>query len=202
MDAQHTTQVGIGPQVVFLDYHGVLTGLDAPALRSPPHIQFLSKAVVQALVSLSTYHLFVVSNQPGVALGDFSEIVLVRAVKQITADLQDLGVRLDGFLYCPHHPSALSSPYRTPCRCRKPSDLLVRQAIDSLGVGNARCLLVGDTLETDIACATNAGIGAVWITQSPDASAEGGVRPCASFGSLFAAVPFIHEFFARGNTDT
>ena len=63
---------------------------------------------------------------------------------------------------------------------RKPGPLLVRRALDALGIEPLRAVMVGDRCSTDIAAARAAGVPAVWI-ESPDAD---GAEPDAAIASL------------------
>ena len=60
------------------------------------------------------------SNQSGVARGFFTLPQLWDAVTELVRQLDDAGVRLDGFYWCPHHPDGTVDGYALSCTCRKP----------------------------------------------------------------------------------
>jgi HAD superfamily hydrolase (TIGR01549 family) len=60
---------------------------------------------------------------------------------------------------------------------RKPNPAFLLAAAEALGVTAAECLVVGDTLESDIAAARAAGIRSVWVNRSSAASLADSPRP-------------------------
>jgi histidinol-phosphate phosphatase family protein len=106
-------------RAVFVDKDGTLVA-DVPYNVDPARTR-LAAGASEGVAALSNagYEVFVVSNQPGVALGFFDEAQLDRNRTHLEALLDGT---LSGFYYCPHHPEA-------GCRCRKPSPgLLLRAA--------------------------------------------------------------------------
>jgi histidinol-phosphate phosphatase family protein len=96
------------------------------------------------------YEVIVVSNQPGVALGRFTEDAL-QCVEQRLREL----VPLDGFYYCPHAADA-------GCGCRKPAAGLLERAACEHALELADCWLIGDILD-DVEAGHRAGCRAMLI---------------------------------------
>ena len=189
-------------KAVFCDYHGVLTGLSQRAVRHPPGISNVKREALTALRLLKQYRLYIVSNQPGVAFGDFSEFQLVRAINGFVESLRDQGIVLSGFFYCPHHPNGRMPGYSLACTCRKPNPLLLDRALSANRILKSDAVFVGDTLETDIACANAAGIKSIWISKNhKSADPTRQLRPTWLEASLKDAVPRIHECLTVNQTE-
>jgi histidinol-phosphate phosphatase family protein len=97
-----------------------------------------------------------VSNQSGVARGIFPESALAPVEERLRSMLAALGVALDGFYYCPHHPQASERAYAVACDCRKPAAGLIARAATEHGIDAARSWLVGDILN-DVEAGRRAG---------------------------------------------
>lgn len=190
--------VELTTRIVLVDYHGVLTDLNPECLASPPHVRFLRHDSLTALKQLAGHHLFIISNQAGVAFGDYQECELSAAIEMFIEDLEHVGVPITKFFYCPHHPDAKVLAYKSPCVCRKPSPYYVHQAIRAVSQGSARCVLVGDNLTTDIECAIAAGINSVWINSNRLPMLTGGIIPDAICSTLLEAVPLINQYLING----
>ncbi len=103
------------------------------------------------------YLAIVITNQAGVARGYFSEAMVQDIHKQMTADLETSGARLDAIYYCAHHPSVGEPPYQLDCDCRKPKPGLLLQAARDHDIDLANSWMVGDRY-SDIELAANAGV--------------------------------------------
>lgn len=112
----------------------------------------------------------VVTNQSAVARGLLSEPGLTAIHSEIQARLQRRGASLDGFYYCPHHPTTGNDPYRTTCSCRKPQPGLILQAANELGLDPLLSFMVGDS-GIDIESGRRAGCRTVLIAD-PDGGQE------------------------------
>ncbi len=149
-------------RAVFLDKDGTLIE-DLPYNVDPDEIQF-GPGVSEALLLLQKhgFRFFVVSNQPGVALGFFHESAL-RGVEQRLAQLfEEAGADLEGFYYCPHSPKGNLLRYTRECECRKPSPGLILRAAREHGIAPERSWMIGDILD-DIESGRRAGCRTVLI---------------------------------------
>lgn len=102
------------------------------------------------------FALVIISNQSGIGLGLYGHVEVHALHDRLAQELAMAGVRLDGILYCPHHPSG------GRCLCRKPGSLLLERAIARHGIDPARSLMIGDR-ERDVRAAESAGVRGVLI---------------------------------------
>lgn len=136
-----------GDRAVFVDKDGTLIE-DVPYNVDPVQIRFTPRAVEGLrLLADRGYRLFIVSNQPGVALGRFAEAALETVERHISGELRDHGIRLDGFYYCPHLPHGAIPRYAIACGCRKPGSGLLERAARDHGIKLTRSWMVGDILD-------------------------------------------------------
>src|SRR3954452_25243670 len=100
---------------VFLDKDGTLIE-DVPYNIDPERIR-LAAGVAEGLPRLHSagFSLIVISNQSGVARGYFAEAEIVPVRERLRELLKGVGVELDGFYYCPHHPEGVVPGYSMTC---------------------------------------------------------------------------------------
>jgi histidinol-phosphate phosphatase family protein len=137
---------------VFIDKDGTLVD-NIPYNVDPEQIR-LAPGAGECIAALHSREIpvFVVSNQPGVALGLFTAEKL-EAVKARLQELLDNA--LQGFYFCLHHP-------RAGCRCRKPHPGLLLRAAREHGVSLQRSWMVGDILD-DIEAGRRAGCHTILV---------------------------------------
>lgn len=136
-----------GGRAVFLDKDGTLIE-NVPYNIDPSRIRFTARAIDGLrLLADQGFRLFVVSNQPGVALGRFSEEALDAVERHIRDELREHGIGLEGFYYCPHLPHGAIPRYAIACRCRKPGSELLERAARDHGIALPRSWMVGDILD-------------------------------------------------------
>jgi D-glycero-D-manno-heptose 1,7-bisphosphate phosphatase len=87
-----------------------------------------------------------VTNQAGIARGYYQEWDVKKLHQWINDTLTQIGARIDGFYYCPHHPTEGIKGYKRRCDCRKPSPGLYRQAIHDFNIDCSKSYVVGDKL--------------------------------------------------------
>lgn len=191
-----------GERAVFVDKDGTLVE-DLPYNVDPSCIKFTNGAAdALRLLADRGFRIFVISNQPGVALGRFSEDALSAVERHISAALRGNGVTLEGFYYCPHLPNGAIARYAVVCSCRKPgSGLLVRAARDH-GLELARCWMVGDILD-DIEAGRRARCRTILIDNGNETEWDlrGERRPEAVAHNLFAAAQIILASAAGGRAE-
>jgi D-glycero-D-manno-heptose 1,7-bisphosphate phosphatase len=102
------------------------------------------------------FKVIVVSNQPGMAKGHFSEAVFEETREKMHRELEREGAALDGEFYCLHHPEAKDARFKAVCACRKPKPGLLLRAAETMDIDLAQSWMIGDGL-TDIEAGEKAG---------------------------------------------
>lgn len=142
---------------VFLDRDGTLIR-DRVHAADPATVAPLPGVVVgMRALQEAGYVLVVVSNNSGVARGLFTAAEAQAMGQRLVAVLADEGVKLGGYYFCPHHPSAGQvERFARSCDCRKPRPGMLLRAADELGLDLARSWMVGD-LPSDVGAGRAAG---------------------------------------------
>lgn len=138
-------------EAVLCDRDGTLI-VDVPYNGDPARVEPLP-TVASALDRLRAAGLpvAVVSNQSGVARGDFTSRDLARVMDRV----EELLGPFAAIVWCPHLPEAA-------CACRKPRPGLVRDAARLLGVAPERCAVIGD-IAADVEAAQAAGAWGILV---------------------------------------
>ena len=158
--------IGSMRPAVFLEKDGTL--LEKEARADQGRIR-LRPGAVDALLLLSGlgFEIFVVSNQPGVARGEFP----AGALDAVAAHLDDLflahGFKLSGCYWCPHDPEGSITHYAFECACRKPMPGLIEAAAHEHELDLARSWVIGADVD-DIEAGVRAGCNTVWIGDDDD----------------------------------
>jgi D-glycero-D-manno-heptose 1,7-bisphosphate phosphatase len=131
---------------VFLDKDGTLVedeplNIDMSRLRFYPDV-FPALRLLQR----AGFALVIVTNQGGVAQGRFTEADVWEMKSYLRHRLEEAGISLKGFYYCPHHPDGIVEPYAINCLCRKPQPGLLMQASCELRIDMSQSWMVGDIL--------------------------------------------------------
>lgn len=149
-------------RAVFLDKDGTLIE-DVPYNVDPARI-LLAPGAGEGLRLLAEagFHLFVVSNQSGVAHGYFEGPALEAVTHRVNELLAAHGVRIEAFYFCPHHPEGRVAEYARHCGCRKPESGLILRAAADHRIDLARSWCIGDILN-DVEAGRRAGCQTVLL---------------------------------------
>jgi D,D-heptose 1,7-bisphosphate phosphatase len=128
----------------FLDRDGTLNE-DTGYVHRPDQFRWLPGATetIRLLNDLG-YLVLVITNQAGIARGYYRESDVVALHAWMNGQLRPLGVHIDAFYFCPHHPTDGIGEYRIACDCRKPAPGLVMQAARDWHVDMSRSIACGD----------------------------------------------------------
>lgn len=159
-------------RAVFLDRDGTLNE-EKDYLHRVAELVLLP-GVPEALSRLrrAGFLLIVVTNQSGVARGFFDERAVARLHRHLQRELQRRGAGIDGFYYCPHHPTEGVAPYRLACDCRKGAPGMLLQAAVEHGIDLAGSFMVGDK-RADIEAGLAAGCRPILVRTGYGAATAG-----------------------------
>jgi D-glycero-D-manno-heptose 1,7-bisphosphate phosphatase len=143
------------------------------------------------------YRLFVASNQSGVARGYFTYAAVSDLNRRIADHLGGLGISVEAFAFCPHHPEGRVAEYARACDCRKPAPGMLRSLAAEYGLDLGRSYMVGDN-ESDALAGINAGAQGVWLRPDAGASTAAGrldnPRKIKEFASLLDFARNLRDF--------
>ena len=151
-------------RAVFLDRDGVINAMvyqaefgliDSPA--NPDEFELLP-GVGEAVKTINQlgFLAIVISNQPGMAKGKFTEELLEATKLKMHQELAAYGAHLDAVYYCVHHPDAAVPEYKVKCECRKPRPGLLLRAAEEWDIDLQRSYFVGDGI-SDVVAGQRAG---------------------------------------------
>jgi len=144
---------------LFLDRDGVLN-IDHGYVGTRERFEWMPGALdAIRLAAQSGWHVFVVTNQSGVARGFYDEAA-VRALLDWMAEQARLaGGTIDDARYCPYHEDAAVEAYRRAHHWRKPLPGMLLDLLRAWELDPARCLMIGDQ-PSDLAAGKAAGVAA------------------------------------------
>jgi len=150
-------------KAVFLDRDGTLNSDEGHYYIYRPEDFTFNPGVVEGIRRLNEagYLVVVVTNQGGVAKGEYTCKDVEHLHAHMQNELAQAGAHVDKIYYCPHHDSV------APCPCRKPSPYLIEQAIAELDIDRSTAIFIGDG-SRDMAAAAAAGIRGILIPKNSD----------------------------------
>ncbi|MBY5758151.1 HAD-IIIA family hydrolase [Rhizobium leguminosarum] len=164
----HAVHLSVRRPAVFFDCDGVLNeDVGGHGVIHPDQVKLIGRAGEAVRLAREAGFLTVaVTNRPQVAKGLLDESGLDHVLGRLEAELAKDGGVLDRIYFCPHHPDK-GFPNEIPelkidCACRKPGDLMIRQAMTELPVEKSKSVIIGDSLR-DIGAARKAGIWAYGV---------------------------------------
>ena len=145
-------------KAVFLDRDGVLD-IDKGYIYRPDQVEWVQGArEAVALLHRLGYAIYVVTNQSGIARGYYTQKDMEALHVYMAKEMEKAGGQIDGFYFCPHHPTKGVIPELTiECNCRKPRPGMILQAMADHDLSREGSFLIGDN-ESDVQAALAAGI--------------------------------------------
>lgn len=143
---------------LFLDRDGVIN-VDHNYVGSRDRFEWIPGArEAMAHATRAGWHVFIVTNQSGVARGYYPEAAVHDLLGWIGDEVRAIGGTVDDARYCPFHPTDQALPaYRAISDWRKPAPGMLLDLIRVWELDPARCLMIGDQ-ETDLRAAAAAGV--------------------------------------------
>lgn len=160
-------------KAVFLDKDGTIIP-DIPYNVDPNKIT-LSESVIEGLQMLQSngYLLVIVSNQAGIAHGYFDMEQLHALQNVLSRMCAKMGIYLDGFYYCPHHPEGVVNSFAKDCDCRKPEPGMLLLAAEQMNIDLASSWMIGDILN-DVEAGNRAGCKSILVDNGNETEWEEG----------------------------
>lgn len=157
--AQAAIPEALRRRALFLDRDGVIN-IDHGYVGSRDRFDWVDGAR-EAIASATKagWHVFIVTNQSGVARGRYDEAAVHDLHAWIGDEVRAIGGTVDGVRYCPFHPQGDLLRYRALSDWRKPAPGMLLDLIREWELDPSRCLMIGDQ-ETDIAAANAASVAA------------------------------------------
>ncbi|MBS0993777.1 HAD-IIIA family hydrolase [Gluconobacter cerinus] len=115
-----------------------------------------------AKITDSGHHVFIVTNQSGIARGLYTEDHLEQLMSWVIDTIREHGGTVDDWRYCPMHPEAVVDRYRGQSPNRKPSPGMILDLSSRWELDPARCVMFGDQT-SDIQAAEAAGIEGIRV---------------------------------------
>ncbi len=144
-------------RALFLDRDGVVN-VDHGYVGSREHFEWMpgAREAIRAATE-ADWHVFVITNQSGVARGLYDESAVVALHDWMADEARRAGGTIDDIRYCPFHPDGVVAAYRRVSDWRKPAPGMLLDLMRAWELDAGRCVVVGDQ-ESDMAAAAAAGI--------------------------------------------
>ena len=142
---------------LFLDRDGVLN-IDHGYVGSRDRWEWVQNA--REAVALATghgWHVFLVTNQAGVARGLYGQNEVDSLLAWAADELRAAGGTLDDWRYCPYHKEGTVEAYRRDSDWRKPAPGMLLDLIRAWDLEPRHCVMVGDK-DLDMQAAAAAGV--------------------------------------------
>ena len=136
-------------RAVFLDRDGTIIE-DRGHLRDPSQVIFFPDAVDALRRLQQAFHLFIVTNQPGVAVGEITSTDVDRVNAHVIAQLAKAGVEITDVYVCPHS-------RQDGCSCIKPHPYFLQEAAKQYQLDLPQSFTVGyHPHDVELACRAGA----------------------------------------------
>ncbi len=142
---------------LFLDRDGVLN-LDHGYVGSRDRWEWVHNArEAVAFAAAHGWHVFLVTNQAGIARGLYGEADVDALLVWAADELRRAGGTLDDWRYCPYHTEAKIDSYRRDSEWRKPAPGMLIDLLRAWSIDPRHCVMVGDK-DIDMQAAAAAGV--------------------------------------------
>ena len=109
------------PKAVFIDRDGTINEDRGYVYRIEDFIIIPGALEALNLLTEKNIQIYVITNQSGIALGEYTENDFRKLTHHMLSLFQNHGIRVKDVLFCPHHPEGTVPHYRKICDCRKPA---------------------------------------------------------------------------------
>jgi D-glycero-D-manno-heptose 1,7-bisphosphate phosphatase len=148
---------------LFLDRDGVINADKGYVSRVEDFEWIEGAAEAIANFNRRGWHVFVVTNQSGIARNYYSEDDMHALHDWMQARLAEQGARIDRIYYCPYHEEGENPRYRRDSFDRKPKPGMLLRAMSDFPVRREQSFMIGDK-EADMEAARAAGVAGFLFT--------------------------------------
>lgn len=134
-------------KLAMFDRDGTIN-VDTGHLHEPEKLELIPSTVdiMRGYTDDPDFKVVVVTNQAGIAKGLYTEVDMRRLHRYMADRLEKLGVHVDAWYFCPHHPD-----YTGPCECRKPAPGMLLAAMRDFDANSTGCVMFGDKTSDEVA---------------------------------------------------
>lgn len=134
-------------KLAMFDRDGTIN-VDTGHLHEPEKLELIPSTVdiMRGYSDDPDFKVVVVTNQAGIAKGLYTEADMHRLHRYMEDELEKLGVHVDAWYFCPHHPD-----YTGPCECRKPAPGMLLAAMHDFDAMPDDCVMYGDKPSDEVA---------------------------------------------------
>ena len=151
-----------GKVAAILDRDGVIVE-EVGHLTEPSHLSLIPEsAEAIARLNRSSATVIVATNQSAVARGLLTEEQVDAIHVALNTMLSEAGAHIDGYYYCPHHPTEGIGAFRIECQCRKPKPDMLRRAAAEHAIDLTASVMIGDKL-SDLEAGASAGCTTILV---------------------------------------
>jgi D,D-heptose 1,7-bisphosphate phosphatase len=137
-------------RVIFLDRDGIIN-IDRGYTYKTEDLEFVDGCIEFLREARKmNYELVIVTNQAGIAKGEFSEADHANFMAAIISRLGKEGIEILDYLYCPFHPEAKIEKYRKRSFDRKPNPGMILRAAERHFIDLTSSWMVGDKVSDRI----------------------------------------------------
>ncbi|MBS0644059.1 MAG: HAD-IIIA family hydrolase [Acetobacteraceae bacterium] len=155
--AQSEIPARLHRKALFLDRDGVVN-IDHGYVGSRDRFDW-TEGALDAIrwASNAGWHVFVVTNQSGVARGLYDEEAVHALMDWVADEVRRVGGTIDDWRFCPYHPDAKLDAYRQAHPWRKPQPGMLLDLMQAWELDPVHAVMIGDQ-DTDLQAAEAAGI--------------------------------------------
>lgn len=136
---------------VFFDRDGIIVQpVNGEAPTNAKDLQLIPEIIpeIKRIKKLG-FLIFVVSNQPDIAIGLIDEKTKKELEKKFRKLLKEKDIFFDGIYYCHHNLTGINSKYVKNCSCQKPKPGMLLKASRKFNINLNKSYMIGDRA-TDI----------------------------------------------------
>ncbi len=142
-------------KAIFIDRDGVVNSDEGHYYIYKPEDFVFNPDIERSIVLLKEagFKVILVTNQGGVAKGEYGINEVEEVHKFMQLHLKGKGAEFDAIYYCPHHDSVME------CECRKPKPGMITKAMNDFDIDPKQSFLIGDS-PRDVEAGNAAGLKA------------------------------------------